>query len=70
MQTNKEKSMYSEEIDQVLRTHGYHISNRIYRDICSGSSQIVSITYDPYSSTFTICTKDNWSWNFKVYYEN
>lgn len=62
--------MYSEEIDKVLKQHGFNISNRVYEQICDGSTQITTVKFEPCSSTFTIWTNDNWNWTFKVYYES
>jgi hypothetical protein len=62
--------MYSEEIDRILKQHGFNISNRIYTDICNGSNQITVVKYNPYESAFNMQTSDGWEWNFKVYYED
>lgn len=60
--------MYSWEIDNVIKEHGYHIPSYLYEEIILSSPQIHEIKYDSCGDTFRIRTKDNYNWTFFVYY--
>lgn len=59
--------MYSYEIDKTLKSHNYNIDSETYIDMCSTSTQISRVKYDPYDNKYEIWTNDNYYWKFNVY---
>lgn len=59
--------MYSCEIDKTLKSHNYNIDSETYIDMCSTSTQISRVKYDPYDNKYEIWTNDNYYWKFNVY---
>ncbi len=58
--------MYSWEIDKLLKLKNYLLGSKEYLELCSNSSQITRVTYNPYDDTFYIKTNDGYEWVFKV----
>lgn len=59
--------MYSYEIDKTLKFRNYNIDSETYIDMCSTSTQISRVKYDPYDNKYEIWTNDNYYWKFNVY---
>lgn len=59
--------MYSNEIENILKSYNYNIDSNTYIHICSTSPQIVRVKYNPYSQYFEIWTNNNYYWKFNVY---
>ena len=62
--------MYSWEIQQLMELRNYLLSVKEYIDICNTSPQIARVSYNPFDNDFSIYTKDNYNWKFKVKKEN
>lgn len=60
-------SVYSREIENILKSRNYNIDSDTYINICSTSLQITHVKYDPYGQYFEIWTNDDCYWKFNVY---
>ena len=59
--------MYSYEIDNIIKQNNYNLSSTTYIDICTTSSQINHVKYEPYGDYYEICTSDGYYWKINVY---
>lgn len=58
--------MYTQEIDEIIRSKGYVITRKQYFDICNSSPQISHIHYDAYWNRYHIYTEDGGDWEFSI----
>lgn len=58
--------MYSEEIDQLLKSRNYILDPDTYMEICIHSPQIDHIKYTPFEHYFQMWTKDGYFWKFSL----
>lgn len=59
-------SMYSYEIDQIIKFKKYHINPKTYFQICNTSPQISRVKYDPSDNQYEIWTDDSYYWKFNI----
>lgn len=58
--------MYSHEIKRLLIIRNYILSVKEYSDIVQTSSQIDHVKYNDETNEFTMWTKDNYTFKFKI----
>lgn len=59
--------MYSNEIDQTIKSNNYIIDSKTYLHICNTSPQISQVKYEPFDNKYDIWTNDNYYWKINVY---
>ena len=59
--------MYSNEIDQTIKSNNYIIDSNTYVHFCNTSPQISRVKYEPFDNKYDIWTNDNYYWKINVY---